>query len=201
MSASDITAGTLDAGDISLSGDLTVYSSSGDPGGYLGHTSSTMDGSAGIHMESSGSEVRVTANGAAVEGAAGAYVVCAYNVKLEGNDAVNSSHAITVTSDRRAKENIKCGIEEYLPLLDAVKPSVFSLKKDPKHAKHFGFIAQEVESAAVNVGIPVEDFAMVSVDENGNYGLIYEEFIPLLIAEVQMLRKRLDAIEKGENNV
>lgn len=53
-------------------------------------------------------------------------------------------------------------------------------------------IAQEVEQAMNNCGISSEEFAGFIKDKNtGEYGLRYEEFIPMLIKQVQDLKKEI----------
>lgn len=87
INASYIDAGTLLADYIKLYGDMTVYRtrSGATSGGLLGYASSTLDGSGGIHMYSSGSEVRATSSGAALEGSSGGRVVCTANVSMTGD--------------------------------------------------------------------------------------------------------------------
>lgn len=200
ISADAITAGTIDSEDIWVKGALAITENGRSMVGLIGSMSGETD-----TMETDGVGIidgrgqyvmQVTNAGAKMMGSNGSQIVCAYNIKLEGQAAVNSSHAITVTSDRRVKENIAYGVEEYLPLLHALNPATFSLKRDPSGKLHFGLIAQDVELEAKSLGIPTESLAIVSVDEDGGYGLVYEEFVPLLIAEVQKLKKRVDELEK-----
>ena len=230
VSANDITAGTLDAGDISLKGDLTVYSSSEVPGGYLGYTPSTVDG-AGIHMKSSDSEVRVTAYGAAVEGADGGKVVCTENCSITGDyiyfksgdgcemgpNRFNPSNDwgmdlgmsgqrwgtlycgdTNTSSDRALKTNIEYGLDKYEAFFDKLKPCSYKFIREGENGKtNTGLIAQDIDAALSEVGFDRQDFAGLSMsDKVGASGLVYNQFISLLIDQTQKLKKRVDELEK-----
>ena len=88
VSASNI-RGSLTSDQIDLYGELTVYRDSDldRAGGYMGYTTSTKDGSAGMHMESryGSGEVRVTENGVAMEHDDGGSVVCTNNASINGD--------------------------------------------------------------------------------------------------------------------
>ena len=97
---------------------------------------------------------------------------------------VNGS-AIT-SSDRRVKENINYDLTPYLSIFDNLKPCSYKFIEGVR--THLGMIAQEVEEVATAANIDLEHIAAVCIDENNDiYGLRYEEFVPLLIAKVQML--------------
>lgn len=101
---------------------------------------------------------------------------------------VNGS-AIT-SSDKRVKENINYDLTKYLSMFDNLKPCTYKFIEGVR--THVGMIAQEVEGAAADAGIDLEHMAAVCIDENNDmYGLRYEEFVPLLIAKVQLLDAEL----------
>lgn len=101
-----------------------------------------------------------------------------------------------MTSDRNKKDKIQYDIaEKYIPLFDQLKPASFIFKEKTNDHRHTGFIAQDVEDALKNCGIPVEDFAALSIDDKLGYGLTYGEFTAILTAKIQDIDKRLKALE------
>ena len=104
---------------------------------------------------------------------------------------VNGS-AITA-SDRRLKENIDYDISKWLTMLDLLKPCSYKFIEGKRI--HVGMIAQEVIEAGEAAGLDMEHLTAVCLDKEGQtYGLRYEEFVPILIAKVQQLEKRLEAL-------
>lgn len=100
--------------------------------------------------------------------------------------------AIT-SSDRRLKENIDYDISKWLTMFDALKPCSYKFIKGKR--THVGMIAQEVIEAGEAAGLDMEHLTAVCLDEEGQmYGLRYEEFVPILIAKVQQLEKRLEGL-------
>ncbi|WP_370896895.1 tail fiber domain-containing protein [Chryseobacterium gossypii] len=105
------------------------------------------------------------------------------------------------TSDRRLKENIK-PLKSLSPNLLNIESYSYTFKKKEGENRsgdqlHFGFIAQEVEKEFPN---------LVSIDEKGNYGLNYVEFIPLLLnelkaqkSEINDLKSKMEALEEKIN--
>lgn len=100
----------------------------------------------------------------------------------------------TITSsDRRLKENIDYDISKWMTMFDALKPCSYKLVKGKR--THVGMIAQEVIEAGEAAGLDMEHLTAVCLDKEGQtYGLRYEEFVPILIAKVQQLEKRLEAL-------
>lgn len=104
---------------------------------------------------------------------------------------VNGS-AIT-SSDRRLKENIDYDISKWLTMFDLLKPCSYKFIEGKR--THVGMIAQEVIEAGETAGLDMEHLTAVCLDEEGQmYGLRYEEFVPILIAKVQQLEKRLEGL-------
>ena len=104
---------------------------------------------------------------------------------------VNGS-AITA-SDRRLKENIDYDISKWLTMFDLLKPCSYKFIEGKRI--HVGMIAQEVIEAGESAGLDMEHLTAVCLDKEGQtYGLRYEEFVPILIAKVQQLEKRLEAL-------
>ena len=123
-------------------------------------------------------------------------------IKLNAS-AVNSNVSITVTSDRNAKNGITDITERYSGMFDALKPRLYKYNDGTSGRLHTGFVAQEVEEAAIGAGISREEFAALCITDEGkegeSWGLRYEEFIALNTYEIQKLKKRLSELEKTMN--
>ena len=139
--------GSLTSDQIDLYGDMTVWKDSRlrTAGGTLGYTSSTLDGTGGIHLlnENEDCEVRVTTNGAAVE-SSGASFVAATNATISSSSTVRLlgdngcySNGNTITSDKRLKDKI-----DYerpfadTSIIDELKPCIFEYTQWQKGKKH-----------------------------------------------------------------
>jgi len=86
------------------------------------------------------------------------------------------------TSDRRLKENIQ-DADSASSLIDALQVRQFDWKTDNTHQR-YGFIAQELVTVAPEaVHQPVNEDDMMAVD--------YSKLVPMLVKEIQSLRKRL----------
>jgi|GEM_PF-5494789 len=126
------------------------------------------------------------------------------------------------TSDERQKENIKplendSKIEQLFNKLNPVsykwkdytdtvkgydtdsEGNEIEVETENKHTfkrLHHGLVAQEVEQSMNELGISSEDFAgFIKDKETGEYGLRYEEFIPMLIMIVQKQQKEIDELK------
>ena len=129
---------------------------------------------------------------------------------------VYSSSALTVTSDRRKKKEIK----EFDPgfiksFIMGIKPVSFKFIENQSDRTHYGMISQDIEELLEALQMPSSDFAGFikspkeeeNYDENGdlvdvriiegeyNYGLRYEEFISPLIKMVQMQQKEIEELK------
>lgn len=100
------------------------------------------------------------------------------------------------TSDRRKKTGIKGIGQKYIEFFRKLKPRLFRFKDGESGRLHSGFIAQEVEEAAAESGIPTKDLAFLCIDENGDYGLRYEELIAIQTQVIQDLLKRVEDLEE-----
>jgi hypothetical protein len=86
------------------------------------------------------------------------------------------------TSDQRLKENI-LNADSASSLIDALQVRKFDWKSDGSHQR-YGFIAQELVTVAPEaVHQPEDTDKMMAVD--------YSKLVPMLVKEVQSLRKRL----------
>lgn len=200
ISGDCIRTGEISADYIRLGGEMIVYEEldSDYIGGSLGYVSSydfhgNRTYGMGMLNYNRDYQVVVTDSGARLTSPT-AEVVAAVNITLDTSRKINASTEITVTSDRRKKDNIRYDvIDNYLPLLDRLKPCSF-LRKGGGAQRHLGFIAQEYRDAETEAGISAEDSVILS-ETDGFYGLTYGEFIPLLVAKVQELEKRLEELE------
>lgn len=88
------------------------------------------------------------------------------------------------TSDQRLKENIQDAAPAS-DLIDAIKVRQYDWKSDGSHQR-YGFVAQELVTVAPEaVHQPVNSEEMMAVD--------YSKLVPMLVKEIQDLRKRLAA--------
>lgn len=200
-----INTGLIKANFIKLGGKMEVFrTTSGSAcGGYIGYMSGmTASGAstAGIGItDDTESGVMICTNAGARMGYNGtATVVCTSNkVTLTAGTIVADGTLISgagtvITSDRNAKKYIGYKLDKYLKFFDMLRPCRYVLKKHQRY--HVGLIAQEVEEAMKSAGIESRELGALVIDEEGKYGLRYEEFIPLLIAKVQQLESRLEAV-------
>lgn len=132
----------------------------------------------------------------------GAYYVGTPNYQFKGvyaqNVYVNGS-AVT-TSDKRKKKFVRKLADKYVELFKKLRPVTFTYKNGTSGRTHTGFIAQEVEQAMVDCGITNEEFGGLVIQDNGEYGLRYEEFIALQTAVIQDLQKKVEELERRVNN-
>ena len=211
ISGDNILTGEVSADYIRLGGEMAVYeslSSRADLGGYIGYvTSYDYNGNRtygmGMIEAVTSNQVVATSGGVRMTTDSGEVVV-ATNITLDTGYSVNvyvgnrftSNADLTVTSDRNKKDKIQYDIaKKYIPLFDQLKPASFIFKEKANDHRHTGFIAQDVEDALKNCGIPVEDFAALSIDDELGYGLTYGEFTAILTAKIQDIDKRLKALE------
>jgi hypothetical protein len=163
-----------------------------------------------------------TSNGAEV--GAGLDDVCFYPTG-EANDGLISlgnsgrkwnqlyaSNATISTSDRNKKQDIEnmSNIQELL--FNQLKPVTYKMINGTSGRTHYGFVAQDVEDALLEIGIDDKDFAGFCkdirtdkdgnkvLDENGNdvydYSLRYTEFIALNTYMIQKLQNEIAELKE-----
>lgn len=101
------------------------------------------------------------------------------------------------TSDKRKKTGIKAITKKYISFFRNLRPALFKFKDGESGRTHCGFIAQEVEEAAHEAGIENKDLAFLCIDQDGSYGLRYEELIALQTQIIQDLLVRVERLEEG----
>ena len=116
------------------------------------------------------------------------YHIFTYNSSTIGSITQSGTTAVlfNVTSDQRLKENI-VDAPEFGSVIDSLQVRSFDWKTDHTHQRA-GFIAQELVTVAPEaVHQPVNEEEMMAVD--------YSKLVPMLVKEIQDLRKRLAALE------
>ena len=106
-----------------------------------------------------------------------------------------SNGSLVSTSDERVKDNITpYNSSDLFDKLEAVEFN-FTRSRDDK--VHFGLIAQQVLEAMNQLGMDSEKYDLVNVNDEGIYGIAYQNIIAMLIYEVQNLKSQLKNL-KGE---
>ena len=112
------------------------------------------------------------------------YAYYGYNAGVIGSITQSGTTAVlyNVTSDQRLKENI-VDAPEFGSVIDSFQVRSFDWKADNTHQRA-GFVAQELVTVAPEaVHQPADPEEMMAVD--------YSKLVPMLVKEIQSLRKRL----------
>ena len=102
------------------------------------------------------------------------------------------------SSDERLKSNIERVPPGISDLIDKIEPRTYQIEakgesaRAPDGSKHWGFIAQDIERAMEEFGLP---FAGVVTDEGGMKYLSYGELIAVVWAGLREVGQRLAALE------
>jgi hypothetical protein len=113
-----------------------------------------------------------------------------YNASPIGSISQSGTTAVlyNVTSDQRLKENIQ-DADSASSLIDSLQVRKFDWKSDNSHQR-YGFVAQVLVTVAPEaVHQPTDTEEMMAVD--------YSKLVPMLVKEIQSLRKRLAALESN----
>ena len=188
ISADQITAGTLDANNISIDGLFAIYYGSrlcGKIGGMY-----TVANGAGAVLTGPGNGagyVRASASGAKV-----AYDT--YEIGCSSGAGCFSTNTIVVSSDKRLKKAIKYDMDAYEIVFMSLKPCSFLMKNESKEQRHWGFIAQDVIAGVNNSGLDADKLAVIA-KRNGLYSIGYTEITALNTHMIQKLMARVAALE------
>jgi hypothetical protein len=112
------------------------------------------------------------------------YALFSYNNSIIGSIGQSGTTGVlyNITSDQRLKENIQ-DADSASSLVDSLQVRKFDWKTDQTHQR-YGFIAQELITVAPEaVYQPIDPDEMMAVD--------YSKLVPMLVKEIQSLRKRL----------
>jgi hypothetical protein len=158
---------TLDASGNLLVGTTSTYSSSKMS---LGFTGSSNNGFTINNINSSGTPAHLI-----------------FQLSGTGVGSITCSGSVTsynITSDQRLKENIQ-DAGSASALIDSLQVRQYDWKSDGVHQR-YGFIAQELVTVAPEaVHQPADPEETMAVD--------YSKLVPMLVKEIQDLRKRLAA--------
>ena len=99
----------------------------------------------------------------------------------------NSSTIYSTSSDERLKENITDSADAG-SRIDAIQVRQFDWKADSSH-EDYGMIAQELKTVAPEAVFEPEN-------EEDMKGIDYSKLVPMLVKEIQSLRKRVLELEK-----
>ena len=188
ISADQITAGTLDANNISIDGLFSIYYGSrlcGKIGGMY-----TVANGAGAVLTGPGNGagyVRASASGAKV-----AYDT--YEIGCSSGAGCFSTNTIVVSSDKRLKKAIKYDMDAYENVFMSLRPCSFLMKNESKEQRHWGFIAQDVIAGVNNSGLDADKLAVIA-KRNGLYSIGYTEITALNTHMIQKLMARVAALE------
>ena len=200
ISGDNIQTGEIKAEFIKLGGEMNLYEDvdGDDLAGKLGYFTATVNGdednvlglysASGIYMAGEGKGYFVAEDNIAIATNGNILYACGnnsghmfYGYVMAFND--NLIHA--QTSDSRLKNNIDYEqTDKLIALFDKLAPVTFNMTNWKPDELHAGFIAQDVASAAEEVGL---SGVLTSIDCNGFYGLNYGEITALLTAKVQQL--------------
>ena len=110
-----------------------------------------------------------------------------------------SSNSAISQSDANMKHDIEALPEKYLELFDNLTAYRYKLNNGTSDRYHVGFTAQNVKAGMDTASVDPLEFGgwVKAQDEDGGdiYFLRYEEFIGILVAKVQEMDKRLEALE------
>ena len=126
--------------------------------------------------------------------------VDSYVTYLRGSAVYLASSGAAVTSDERKKNSIEALPEAYEAMLDKLTPVRYKYNNGTSGRYHAGFRAQEVKEALEAVGLTTQDFGGF-VDLNGDgeeLGLIYAEFIAILLQKIKRQEQRIAALEEAK---
>ena len=119
----------------------------------------------------------------------GTYYLHAFSANGTATGSITSNGTTTtyaITSDQRLKENIQDAAPASA-LIDAIQVRQYDWKSDGSHQR-YGFIAQELVTVAPEaVHQPADTEEMMAVD--------YSKLVPMLVKEIQSLRKRILTLE------
>ena len=226
ISASNITAGTLNASAIAVDGAMALQNGAASVGTF-GVKVGLNNKSFILVQNNSGSEIVLDSSYAALRGGwislfstdcnQGAYItketlsngqklntfVCSnYGLALgtpENRWETVYCSAVNDSSDRALKKDIAYGLGKYDKLFDALRPCSYRFIREGENGKiNTGFVAQDVDAAVSAAGLARDDFAGLAMSEKeGASGLVYNQFIALLVDQVQTLKARVAALEKA----
>ena len=113
-----------------------------------------------------------------------------------GNDNVSYAGvkvSWTYGSDRRLKSNI-LNSNLGLNFISKIRPVSYTRNSDIKQKPEYGFIAQEIEDVLKESGI--DNSGMITVNDDGIYGLRYNDLLSPMVKAIQELKTENDELKK-----
>ena len=113
-----------------------------------------------------------------------------------GNDNVTYAGvkvSWTYGSDRRLKSNI-LNSNLGLNFISKIRPVSYTRNSDVKQKPEYGFIAQEIEDVLKESGI--DNSGMITVNDDGIYGLRYNDLFAPMVKAIQELKTENDELIK-----
>ena len=106
-------------------------------------------------------------------------------------------NSISNASDRNLKKDIVDLDDNFLNLLNKIKPRQFRWKKGDEFL-NLGFIAQEVDEALNEIGVTDKPLILPGTDDgekHTDWGLNYNQMIPILWRLCQIQQKKIEDLE------
>ena len=125
----------------------------------------------------------------------GATATQAGHIRIAGSGTLlaTTPASWTVISDRRAKSDIK-NSALGLDFIKTLRPVSYFKKNDENKKTEYGFIAQEVEATLKKAGD--SNNGVIYVDPDGNYGMRYNDIIPITVKAVQDQQELIEQLLK-----
>jgi len=120
-------------------------------------------------------------------------------VDVQGTWKTNGSNWIS-SSDIKIKNTIEELDDKYSVLFSNLQPRSYLFNEGKSGRKHTGFVVQEVLEAMNKAGISSDEYALCCAfgdpeNPETEWGLRYEEIIPLCVNAIQKLTKRVETLE------
>ena len=106
--------------------------------------------------------------------------------------------AWTITSDKKWKNTIKDS-DLGLDFIKTIRPVSYIRNNDKAQKTEYGFIAQELEIALINAGDA--NNAIISKNDQGMYGVRYNDFISITIKAVQEQQEQIEKLKKANSEL
>jgi hypothetical protein len=130
----------------------------------------------------------------------GAVVNASNKIRLGNNEVtvIEGQVAYTYPSDRRLKENIVYTDRLGLEFVSRLRTVSYNYISDKTKVRHDGFIAQDIEQAMKEAGVP---FSGLKKTEDGTYSLAYSDFIMPLVNSVKELKQQNEILERQNAHI
>ena len=206
ISASQITAGTLNAAKLKIDGMMPLTNSTytyGKIGYGTGKTvtNGVEEDTVGVLLQdlTDNNYFIATTTGVRMTSFSYAYKT-PYSLSCYGSASatggIAATHPISITSDRQAKNDVDYDMERYEGMFKDLKPCSFTYKNEGEAAaSRIGFVAQDVLQAAEDNGLSRSDIGLLT-EQDGKYSLGYTEFVGLNTYMIQKILKKLETIDE-----